>query len=390
MKAVGVFPEAKEVKLVEHDEPDISSPTEVKLRVLEVGVCGTDKEICSFEYGTPPADSPYLLLGHESLSEVVETGAAVSRVKRGDLVVTSVRRPCPHQSCVACRMGRQDFCFTGDFTERGIKEQHGYMTEFVVDDEQYMNVVPAHLREIGVLVEPLTIAEKALMQVWQVQQRLPWECAPTTATNTGASTPTPTPKDEKGSQRGHAVSCHRALVLGAGPVGLLGAMALVTAGFETHVYSREAAGSERAQLVEAFGAKYLSAETHEVEQLGKDIGGIDLVYEAVGASSLAFEVLKCLDMNGVFVFTGVPGRKAPIAVDTDLLMRNLVLRNQVVFGTVNAGRDAFEAAIRDLEVFHTRWPQIVKSLITARVPIEEHHDLLLGKAGGIKNVVKLA
>jgi len=387
MKAVAVFPEAKEFKLVEHDEPDISSPNEVKLRVLEVGVCGTDKEICAFEYGTPPAGSPYLLLGHESLSEVVETGGAVSRVQRGDLVVTSVRRPCPHDTCVACRLGRQDFCFTGDFTERGIKEQHGYMTGFVVDDEQYMNVVPAHLREVGVLVEPLTIAEKALTQVWQVQQRLPWECAP--ATNAEA-TSAPAPAKAEGSQSGHAVSCHRALVLGAGPVGLLGAMALVVAGFETHVYSREAAGSEKAQLVEAFGAKYLSAETHAVEKLAEAVGGIDLVYEAVGASSLAFEVMKYLDTNGVFVFTGVPGRKAPVAVDTDLLMRNLVLRNQVAFGTVNAGRDAFEAAIRDLDIFHTRWPQVVNSLITSRVPIEEHRDLLLGKVGGIKNVIKLA
>ena len=389
MKAVAVFPEAKEVKLIEHEEPNISSPNEVKLRVLDVGVCGTDKEICAFEYGTPPAGSPYLVLGHESLSEVVETGASVSRVKRGDLVIASVRRPCPHETCRPCRMGRQDFCATGDFTERGIKEEHGYMTEFVVDEERYMNVVPAHLREIGVLVEPLTIAEKALTQVWQVQQRLPWE-VPTPGSMPQQTPPAPAQESEGKGAPPQEWLHHRALVLGAGPVGLLGAMALVVAGFETHVYSREAAGSEKAQLVEAFGAKYLSAETHAVEKLGEQIGGIDLVYEAVGASSLAFEVMKYLDMNGVFVFTGVPGRKAPVAVDTDLLMRNLVLRNQVVFGTVNAGRDAFEAAIRDLEIFHTRWPQIVNSLITARVPIEEHRDLLLGRVGGIKNVIKLA
>ena len=161
------------------------------------------------------------------------------------------------------------------------------------------------------------------------------------------------------------------------------------AGFDTHVYSREAATSDRAGLVRAFGAKYVSAETHTVEQLAAEVGGIDLVYEAVGASSLAFEVMKFLDTNGVFVFTGVPGRKAPVAVDTDFLMRNLVLRNQVVFGTVNAGRDAFEAAISDLEIFKQRWPQVVSSLITARVPIEQHGELLLGKPGGIKNVVKL-
>jgi len=281
-------------------------------------------------------------------------------------------------------MGRQDFCATGDFTERGIKEEHGYMTEFVVDEERYMNIVPAHLREIGVLVEPLTIAEKALTQVWQVQQRLPWE-PPTPASVQQAA------KGQEEESKGKLEWLyHRALVLGAGPVGLLGAMALVVAGFDTHVYSREAATSEKAQLVESFGAKYLSAGTHAVERLAEQIGGIDLVYEAVGASSLAFEVLKYLDTNGVFVFTGVPGRKAPVAVDTDLLMRNLVLRNQVVFGTVNAGRDAFEAAIRDLEIFNERWPQIVNSLITSRVPIEEYRDLLLGKAGGIKNVIKLA
>lgn len=381
MKAVAVFPASREIKLVEHEEPRLASPTEVKLRVLEVGVCGTDKEISTFEYGTPPADSPYLVIGHESLSEVVETGPAVSRLKPGDLVVASVRRPCPHAHCVACRTGRQDFCFTGDFSERGIKERHGYMTEFFADDEQYLNVVPGPLREVGVLVEPLTIAEKALAQVWQAQQRLPWECA--------AETATPLTNAE-GDRGDHAVRCRRALVLGAGPVGLLGAMALVVAGFETYVYSRDAASSEKAKLVESFGAKYVSTETHAPAQLAEEIGGIDLVYEAVGASALAFEVLKYLGANGVFVFTGVPGRKAPVEVDTDLLMRNIVLSNQLVLGTVNAGRDAFEAAIRDLEVFMRRWPHAVTSLITARVPVEQHRDLLLGKVGGIKNVVKLA
>jgi len=385
MKAVAVFPEAKEIKIVEYEEPRLSSPTEVKLRVLDVGICGTDKEICAFEYGTPPAGSPYLLLGHESLSEVVETGEGVEHLKRGDLVVASVRRPCPHETCAACRMGRQDFCFTGDFTERGIKGRHGYLTEFVVDDERYMNVVPARLREVGVLVEPLTIAEKALAEVWHMQKRLPWWFAPPDSPPPAATEAAPPPEGAGGREWLY----QRAVVLGAGPVGLLGAMALVVAGFDTYVYSREAATSERARLVESFGGKYVSAETHAVEALAEEVGGIDLVYEAVGASALAFEVLQYLDTNGVFVFTGVPGRKSPVAVDTDMLMRNLVLRNQVAFGTVNAGRDAFEAAIRDLGIFHERWPQVTRSLVTSRVPIEAHRDLLLGKAGGIKNVIKL-
>src|SRR5262249_43592089 len=112
-----------------------------------------------------------------------------------------------------------------------------------------------------------------------------------------------------------------------------------------------------------------------------------LVYEAVGASHVAFEMMAALGTNGVFVFTGVPGRKAPSEVDTDLLMRNLVLKNQVAFGTVNAGRDAFEAAIRDLGSFVSRWPRSVAGLITGRFSPGDYEGLLIGKAQGIKNVI---
>lgn len=374
MKAVAVFPEKREIKSIEHEEPWIMSPTEVKLRMLEVGICGTDKEIANFDYGTPPQGFGYLVIGHESLGEAVEVGPGVGHIKPGDLVVPMVRRPCPHAHCRACRAGRQDFCFTGDFTERGIKEAHGFMTEFVVDEERYMNVVPRELRPVAVLIEPLTIAEKALAQVWQVQQRLPWGC--------------PVIPGSAASAEG-AGYCHQAVVLGAGPVGILGAMLLVAAGFETYVYSREPKPSLKANLVESFGAKYVSSEAASVEQLAAEVGSIDLVYEAVGASRLAFDMLKVIGPNSVFVFTGVPGRKAPIEVDTDFIMRSLVINNQVVFGTVNAGREAFEAATRDLGIFMTRWPDAVQSLITGRYPMEAHLDLLLGKLGGIKNVIAI-
>ena len=369
MKAIAVMPQIKEVAIINQPEPKILSLTDVKLRMLEAGVCGTDREICAFEYGTPPAGSEQLVIGHESLGEVIETGPKVTRVKAGDLVVPMVRRPCPHDYCIACRAGRQDFCFTGDFQERGIKERHGFMAQFVVDDEKYMNVVPKDMRDVAVLVEPLTIAEKGLSQVWQVQQRLPWGCpvAPGKA----------------------AAHCHRAVVLGAGPVGLLGAMALVNQDFDTYVYSREPAPNPKSQLLESIGAHYVSSENIAPEMLPEQIGNIDLVYEATGASSLAFEMIKYLGTNGIFIFTGVPGRKGPIEVDTDLMMRNLVLKNQVVFGTVNAGRDSFENSISDLGTFTQRWPAAVQSLITGRFPMESYADLLLGRSGGIKNVIRL-
>lgn len=367
MKAIAVVPHDRTVAIVDHPAPQIVAPTQVKLRMLEVGVCGTDREICAFQYGTPPDGSGHLVIGHESLGEVVEVGNAVSRVKVGDLVVTMVRRPCEHDNCLACRVDRQDFCYTGDFAERGIRMAHGFMTEYIVDDERYMNVVPHHLRDVGILVEPLTIAEKALAQIWDVQERLPWDCP-----HSG----------HKG--RGH---CHTAVVLGAGPVGLLGAMALAAADFDVYVYSREAAPNPKSRIVEAIGAHYVSTQTDSIEQLGERAGNIDVIYEATGASAISFALLQVLGTNGIFVFTGVPGRKAPIEVDTDLLMRDLVLKNQVVFGTVNAGRSTFEDAIRDLGVFMKRWPDAVRSLITGRYPIAAHRELLLGQAIGIKNVI---
>ena len=119
MRAVGVIPRQREVTLLQHAMPSIQARTEMKVKTLEVGICGTDREICSFAYGTPPEGCDYLVLGHEALGEVVEVGDNVEGFERGDLVVPTVRRPCPHDHCRSCREARQDFCFTGDFTERG-------------------------------------------------------------------------------------------------------------------------------------------------------------------------------------------------------------------------------------------------------------------------------
>lgn len=370
MKAVAVFPAQRTVRIIDHPSPALDSTTAVRLRMLEVGVCGTDREICSFEYGTPPPGADHLVLGHESLGEVVEVGRGVAGLAPGDLAVPMVRRPCPHPECPACRAGRQDFCLTGDYTERGIQGAHGFLTEFVVDEARWMLRLPATLREVGVLLEPLTIAEKALLQVWEVQDRMPWECRH--------------PRERGGGRN------HRAVVLGAGPVGLLGAMALRAAGFETFVYSRSLATYGRAAILQAIGATGLAAEQVAVADLAVRVGNIDLIYEATGASRLAFAAMGALGQNGIYVFTGVPGRKAPIALDADLIMRNLVLKNQVVLGTVNAGRDAYEIAVRDLGLFVRHWPQAVRGLITARVPLEGFRGPLVEGAGGIKHVIQIA
>ncbi len=370
MKAVAVFPGAHEVRLVSEEEPRIVRPDQVKLRMLEVGICGTDKEICAFEYGTPPPSSEHLVLGHESLAEVAEVGPAVTGVKVGDLVVTTVRRPCAHPECQACRSGSPDFCSTGDFAESGIKERHGFMAEMVVEEERYLNVVPRELRAVAVLVEPLTIAEKALTQGWWVQQRLPWLHDARIA---------------EGGARGH-----RAAVLGAGAVGILGAMALLRAGFETYVYARTPAPNAKSRLVESLGARYLSADPAVADDLAALRGTVEVIYEAVGDPKVTAEMLGLLGANGICLLTGVPGRPEPFEVVGGPRMRDLVLRNQVVLGIVNAGKEAYTAAIRDLGAFVERWPEEVRSLIAHRYPVEEHREPLLGRAGGIKNTLAFA
>ncbi len=365
MKAIAVFPAAREVRVIDVAEPHITQPTEAKLRMLEVGICGTDKEICRFEYGTPPEGSDYLIIGHESLGEVVEVGSAVDTVHVGDLVVTTVRRPCAHPECLPCRSGHQDFCTTDDFTERGIKGLHGYLAEYVVDDASYMNVVPPHLRDIAVLVEPSTIAAKALFETQKILRRLPWVDATQSHLRREKS--------------------YTALVLGGGAVGLLGAFALENVGFATYVYDRAPAPNPKSRLVESIGAHYIAEQDRS--QFTHLIGRVAVVYEATGASQLAFDAMRLLGPNSIFIFTGVPALKDAKQVDIDAIMRNAVLHNQVIFGTVNAGKDAYEASIAASERMSKRWPHAMHGLISGRYPLDAYRDLLLGDVGGIKNVL---
>lgn len=366
MKAVAVWPDRRRVAVEERPAPMLVSDRSVRLRMLDVGVCGTDAEICRFDYGgTPPTGEDHLVVGHEGLGQVVEVGPAVSGLAAGDLAVPMVRRPCDRPECHACRAGHQDFCETGAYTERGIVGAHGFLAEEVVDDERYIVRLAPELRAVGVLTEPLTIAEKAVRQLLEVRQRLPWLAG----------------QDAAALLRGE-----RAVVLGAGPVGLLGCMLLRLHGLELTVYSRGPSDSPPAELARRVGATYLSSKDVPVTELGARVGGIDLVYEAAGASQLAFDVLPQLAANGVFIFTGVPGRKHRIEVAGDAIMRNLVLRNQAVIGTVNAGRADFESAARDLVAIGRMWPVALEALITGRHPMAEFCDLARD-GRGIKDVI---
>lgn len=360
MQALAVFPSKKRIDLLDIPEPKLNRATEVLLRLREVGLCGTDREIISFEHGEPPSGSDHLILGHESLAEVIEVGREVHSLKPGDLVVAMVRRPCPHAECRPCRAGRPDFCVTGDYTERGIKGADGFLTEYVVEDEAYLVRVPRVLADVAVLVEPLSVVTKAADQALAIFNRLPYEPGP---------------------QRG--------LVLGAGPIGLLGAMVLVADGFEAVVYSRDSEESKQAELVRSVGARYISSTLTPVDSLAKSSGQFDVVLEAVGFAPLMLAATRMLKANGVLALTGVPPETATTELNPGRALRNLVLRNEVVFGVVNAGRRDYLSATQNLEQFMVLFPESVRKLITHRAPLDEVPQLLTQKRG-IKNVVEMS
>ncbi|HXU15747.1 MAG TPA: glucose 1-dehydrogenase [Terriglobales bacterium] len=360
MQALAVFPAKRHLQLVEIPQPRLQRATDVLLRVQEVGLCGTDREISSFEYGSPPPGSDHLILGHESLAEVVEVGPEVHSLRPGDLVVAIVRRPCSNSRCRPCRAGRSDFCTTGDFTERGIKHADGFLTEYVLDDQEYLVKVPKTLAEVAVLIEPLTVVSKAAIQAQAIFGRLPYE---------------------PGLQRG--------LVLGAGPVGLLGAMVLVANGYEAVVYSREPEGGDKGSLVHSLGASYISAASQPLENLAEKTGEFDVVLEAVGYAPVMMAAARPLAANGVIALTGIPAEGAAEKINVGRALRDMVLKNQVVFGTVNAGRRDYRAAIQLLEQFMVLFPESVRRLITRRRPLDEA-SRMLKQGEGIKNVVQLS
>lgn len=361
MRALAVFPRRRDVNVIDRPEPGDPGPRQVLLRILEVGICGTDREIASFVYGSPPEGADHFILGHEALAEVEAVGSGVEHLRPGQLVVPVVRQPCREVSCYPCRGGRQDFCVTGRFRERGIVGADGFMVEKVVDDLDNLVPVPHALRDVAVLVEPLTVAAKALSQLRRFKGRLP-----------------------EGSPY------RRALVLGAGPLGLLAAMVSVAGGWETIVYSRQPAGGDVAAFVHGLGARYVSSADLEPSRLATVSGPFNVIFEAAGHSPLAFAALESLGTNGVCVLTGFPGHRPPTSIDTDLLMRSMVLKNQIVFGTVNAGLEDYVEAVHLLEQFMGLFPDSTRGLITGRFPLDQASALLSAGSGGIKSIVRIA
>lgn len=352
MKAIAVIPGTRTIHCVQRPEPAIIGPGDVKLRVVRVGICGTDREEATGGRSRAAPGQSDLVIGHEMLGKVMAVGAAVTRIRRDDYAVFTVRRGCGQ--CEPCRMNRSDMCRTGEYRERGIWGLDGYQTEQVVDDEQYIVRVPDDLEAIGVLCEPLSVAEKAIDEALRLQcARLP-----------------------DAAQSPHWLHGRRCLIAGLGPIGLLGAMALRLRGAEVCGLDIVDEGSIRARWLEGIGGHYIDGRKMQPQAIHQTFGPMDLIFEATGVPALVFNLLDALAPSGMYVLTGIPGGERPIEVPGGQLIRQLVLANQIMVGSVNASRDHFQMAVDDLSRARLQWGDHVAHLITHRHPASEFEAAL--------------
>lgn len=321
MRAVVLDYESRSLEQIDVPEPGDMRQGDVLFRLTTIGVCGTDRDLARFRFGEPPPGTRHLILGHEALGEVIESRA--DGFSAGDWVVPMVRRACA-PACISCARGRRDLCVTGHYTERGIMRAQGYFTEAAVDHAEDLLHVPAELVDVAILAEPLSVVEKAVALALQHHMELP---------------------------------ARNALIIGAGTVGLLAALALRERGLDVVVASREAQGSDRARMVQSGGLTYRDA-TRE---------SFDIVIEAAGSASALTAGLRALAPLGVLVVLGVQQSEA-------LPLTGLIVGNQVVLGSVNAGPEHWQTALHDLARFDR---EFVKSLIH-REPFRTFRDSIAG------------
>jgi threonine dehydrogenase-like Zn-dependent dehydrogenase len=347
MRALTVRPGvADSLALTELEEPE---PAEGPVLVdgVSVGLCGTDAEIVSADYGEAPPGSELLVLGHENLGRVA-TAPADSGLAAGDLVVGIVRRPDP-VPCPACAAGEWDMCRNGQYVEHGIKGLHGFARErWRATPDALVRLDPG-LTEVGVLLEPTTILAKAWEQIDRIGQRAYW--APQTVA-----------------------------VTGAGPVGLLAALLGVQRGLRVHVFDRVAEGP-KPRLVAALGATY-HAETLPDSGLEADV-----LIECTGVASVIVDVLSHSATDSITCLTGVSSVGTTIPLDIGGLNRKAVLRNDVLFGTVNANRRHYEAGVTALAAADRSW---LTGLISRRVPLADFRDAFARRPDDVKVVLDLA
>ena len=360
MKAIAVRPGVPDsVHLATLPVPsleDVPCGRGVLVKVLRVGVDGTDKEINAAEYGAAPDGSDVLVIGHEGFGVVEAVGGNVTEVAPGDYVVATVRRPgsSPYDA-----IGLQDMTTDDTYFERGINLRHGFLSERYVDSADFMVRVPPRLANVGVLLEPASVAQKAIFQAWEIQRRLRvWQ-----------------PR--------------RALVLGTGTLGLLASLFLQLRGLKVVAMGRTQRPYRNAELLDAIGVTYASAKETTLREIAVAHGPFDFILEGTGQSALAFEAMDVLGKNGVLAMVSVTGGEKTATVPTDRINQAFVLGNKLAFGSVNAHRDDFERGAQDFARAELTWPGWLGKLLTHPVEGLENYRKLIETLTTAKGAIKV-
>ena len=353
MKAGVVIPgQEASARLIDMDMPVISSG-QALVRLLQLGIDGTDIEIARGKYGEAPPDEEFLVPGHEAAGQIEDPGE--TNLSKGHFVVPLVRRP---DRCINCRNGKPDMCIEGNYRECGIRGAHGFLREYLAEEPRFLVPVPKALRNIAVLAEPTSIAVKGTEQAIEFHNR-------------------------------SANPINIAAVLGAGPLGLLATALLRLHDFNTYTLDLVPRSSLKAQLVEAIGAIYVDGRESAVRALPGEIGNLDLIVEATGNSTLAFQAMNALGLNGILCLMGVSTGEKPLEICADCLNMQMVLGNKMVFGTVSSNRGHFERAIESLSRIEEKWPGWLSSLITRRLRLDAFTEGLHPTLDNIKTVIEL-
>ena len=343
MRAITVSPGVTEsLRLDPRDEPT-PDPANLLVETLAVGICGTDHEVLEGSLGALPPGRDRMVLGHEALGRVLQAPDG-SDLEAGDLVAPIVRRPDPIP-CPNCAVGEWDMCRNGRFTEAGIRGLDGYAVERFALPPGFGIKVDVALGQLGILVEPASILAKAWEHIVHIGTRARWESK-------------------------------RVLVTGAGPIGLLAALFATRRGAEVHVLDRVTEGP-KPELVRDLGATYHSDGIPEITD------GVDVVVECTGAAELIADVLGQTGRNGIVCLTGVTSAGRRLL--TSGLARELVLENDVIFGTVNANRRHYEEATRVLADTDRSW---LERLVTRRIPLDRWREAYDPEPDDVKTIIE--
>jgi threonine dehydrogenase-like Zn-dependent dehydrogenase len=356
MFAIGLEKDSQDLVLREVSKPFIEAPNQALVKVLHVGICGTDRNMIRWDEKDFPPGEDFLILGHEAVGLVELVGPGVKTLHAGDLVVPTVRRGCGQ--CAPCRNGQSDMCRTGLYRERGIHKLHGFFTEYFVDEEEYLVKVPSGLEDLVVLTEPLSVSEKAISQLRTLQLRSPWLY---------------THRDHQpGAEKwGHDKI---ALVVGAGPIGLLGTALLRLGDVETYVIEIVEEDHIKVQLIGELGAHYIDGREKTVEDIVAESGNPDIILEASGASKLALSLIPILAFNGVYIFTGIPRGQSEVCVDGNLMLSQIVRSNHLIIGSLNSNREHFVAALHDMAEIRDNFGAVMASVITHRYRLLDYKE----------------